>query len=84
MSDLLTVRGVTKAHAGMPVLRGIGSQRVPHISDYQKLRVGELREAYGIHIAAISPGESPSTSLIWVRSAGTWPKVGSTASQCPT
>ena len=37
-------------------LRGIGSQRVPHFSDYQKLRVGELRETYGIHIAAISPG----------------------------
>jgi sugar phosphate isomerase/epimerase len=37
-------------------LRGIGSQRVPHISDYQKQRVLELRETYGIHIAAISPG----------------------------
>jgi sugar phosphate isomerase/epimerase len=37
-------------------LRGIGSQRVPHFSDYQKLRVLELRETCGIHIAAISPG----------------------------
>jgi sugar phosphate isomerase/epimerase len=37
-------------------LRGIGSQRVPCFSDYQKQRVLELREAYGIHIAAISPG----------------------------
>ncbi len=37
-------------------LRGIGGQRVPHFSDYQKQRVLELREAYGIHIAAISPG----------------------------
>ncbi len=37
-------------------LRGIGDQRVPHFSDYQKQRVLELREAYGIHFAAISPG----------------------------
>ncbi len=37
-------------------LRGIGGQRVPRFSDYQKQRVLELREAYGIHIAAISPG----------------------------
>ena len=37
-------------------LRGIGEQRVPHFSDYQKQRVLELREAYGIQIAAISPG----------------------------
>jgi sugar phosphate isomerase/epimerase len=37
-------------------LRGIGSQRVPYFSDYQKQRVLELKEAHGIHIAAISPG----------------------------
>jgi len=37
-------------------LRGIGEQRVPHFSEYQKQRVLELREAYGIQIAAISPG----------------------------
>jgi sugar phosphate isomerase/epimerase len=37
-------------------LRGIGGQRVPYFSDYQKQRVLELREAYGIHFAAISPG----------------------------
>jgi sugar phosphate isomerase/epimerase len=37
-------------------LRGIGGQRVPRYSDYQKQRVLELKEAYGIQIAAISPG----------------------------
>jgi sugar phosphate isomerase/epimerase len=37
-------------------LRGIGDQRVPNFSDYQKQRVLELQEAYGIQIAAISPG----------------------------
>ena len=37
-------------------LRGIGDRRVPHFSDYQKQRVLELREAYSIQIAAISPG----------------------------
>ena len=37
-------------------LRGIGSQRVPHFSDYQKQRVLELQETYAIHIVAISPG----------------------------
>jgi sugar phosphate isomerase/epimerase len=37
-------------------LRGIGGQRVPHFSDYQKQRVLELKEAYGIQMAAISPG----------------------------
>lgn len=37
-------------------LRGIGSQRVPFYSDYQKQRVLELIETYGIQVAAISPG----------------------------
>lgn len=37
-------------------LRGIGGQRVPRFSEYQKQRVLELRETYGIQIAAISPG----------------------------
>jgi sugar phosphate isomerase/epimerase len=37
-------------------LRGIGGQRVPRYTDYQKQRVLELRDAYNIHIAAISPG----------------------------
>jgi sugar phosphate isomerase/epimerase len=37
-------------------LRGIGDRRVPNFSDYQKQRVLELIETYGISIAAISPG----------------------------
>ena len=37
-------------------LRGIGDQRVPRFSDYQKQRVLELKQAYGIRIVAISPG----------------------------
>lgn len=37
-------------------LRGIGSQRVPCYTDYQKQRVLEMREAYGIQFVAISPG----------------------------
>ncbi|HMN62810.1 MAG TPA: hypothetical protein PJ988_20760, partial [Anaerolinea sp.] len=37
-------------------LRGIGGQRVPRFSDYQKQRVLELKETYGIQIAAILPG----------------------------
>ena len=37
-------------------LRGIGGQRVPHFSDYQKQRVLELREAYGIHMPTWQDG----------------------------
>lgn len=37
-------------------LRGIGEQRVPRFSDYQKQRVRELMEAYGARVVAVSPG----------------------------
>ena len=37
-------------------LRGICSQRVPFYSDYQKQRVRELIDEYGIGFVAVSPG----------------------------
>lgn len=37
-------------------LRGWDVQRVPHFTSFQKLRLRELMDQYGIRIAAISPG----------------------------
>jgi len=37
-------------------IRGYGTDRVPLFSDYQKTRLKELMDEYGIRIVAISPG----------------------------
>ena len=60
-------------------LRGFYTERVPHLSAYQKQRLHDMLDEYQVHVLAISPGlfkiayppkRAPRTSLGWLDAAG--------------
>src|SRR5579871_3461785 len=56
-SDLETALELARAWGIDAVeLRAIGAQRVPHISEYWKVRLPQLLAEFGLAVAAISPG----------------------------